>query len=362
MVKKILIIANDYTTIINFRMELIRRLVDEGYDVAIALPQHDRVREIEALGCQIFPLEVKRKSKNPIQDIILLRDIKRILKCYSPDFVITYTIKPNVYGGIACTSLQIPYVATITGLGSSIENGGFLRTISLKLYQAGLKHAKRVFFQNAGNLKLFEESKVFKGQSELLPGSGVNVSRFRLFDYPSDDKLNFVFVGRVMKEKGIEEFFEAAISLKSKYPNCNFHICGPCEEAYQEKLAELSSTQTVIYHGMLSDMVPIYKVAHCIVLPSYHEGMANVLLEAAACGRPIIASDICGCRESIEDGKNGFLCECRNPQSLISAIEKFIQLPHSTKARMGINGRRKMESEFDRNIVVQKFLSVIANG
>lgn len=362
MAKRILIIANEYTTIINFRMELVKSLIAEGYDVAVALPDHERVREIEALGCKFFHLNVRRKSKNPILDFVLIRDIMRTIKGYHPELAMTFTIKPNIYGGLACQRLKVPYVATITGLGSAIENGGILRNISLYLYRLGLKHAKTVFFQNEGNRELFRKYNIFQGESDLLPGSGVNITRFKLFEYPSDDSLNFVYVGRVMKEKGIEEFFEAATLLKARYPYCNFHICGPCEEAYQNKLQELSSKGIVAYHGMINDMVPIYKEAHCIVLPSYHEGMANVLLEAAACGRPIIASNIHGCKEAIENGVNGFLCECKNAQSLKLILEKFILLPHGAKVKMGVSGRRKVEAEFDRSIVVNKYLSAIANG
>lgn len=359
MPQRVLILANDYTTIINFRMELVKGLIEEGYEVGVALPDHERVREIEALGCHYLPLKLNRKSKNPINDLLLLRDISNVIRSFTPNFVLTFTIKPNIYGGVVCAKIGIPYFATITGLGSSIENGGLLRNLSFKLYSWGLKNARKVFFQNEGNFLTFRRNKVYKGDFEILPGSGVNLEKFDLIDYPPDNEINFVFVGRVMKEKGINEFFEAATYIKSRYPNCNFHICGPCEESYQDQLAELERDRVIEYHGMLKNMIPIYKMAHCIVHPSYHEGMANVLLEASACGRPIIASNIHGCKEALDDGKNGLLCTCKSSESLITEMEKFIKLPYSSKVEMGLYGRRKMKCEFDRSIVVGKYLNAL---
>lgn len=359
MAKKVLFIANEYTTLINFRMELVKAVVATGYKVGVALPPHERVKEIEDLGCSFYPLKVCRRSTNPIKDIFLIKNVSKILKEFQPDIVFTFTIKPNVYGGISCSYMNIPYVATITGLGSSIENGGIMRRISLVLYKWGLKKAKIVFFQNQGNMRLFSNEKVYLGKNDLLPGSGVNVERFKLMDYPSDDTINIAFVGRVMKEKGVEELFDAAEFIKAKYPNTTFHICGPCEEAYEDRLNRLQQAGIIKYHGTIKDMVPVYKKVHCVVLPSYHEGMANVLLESAACGRPIIASDIYGCREAIEDGVNGFLIESRNVESLKFALEKFVKLQCNEKRKMGIAGRQKMEKEFDRKIVVNKYLKII---
>lgn len=359
MSKKILLIANEYSTIINFRMELVKALVDEGYTVGIALPLHERVKEFVDLGCKYYPLNVDRRSKNPIKDVRLLKDISKILKEFKPSFAFTFTIKPNVYGGLVCALNNTPFAATITGLGSSIQNGGFMRKISLFLYKIGLRKASKVFFQNQENRNLFREEKIFRGDDVLLPGSGVNIERFKLMPYPPDDSINFVFVGRVMKEKGIEELFEAAEYIREKYPNAHFHICGACEEAYNDKLRVLEEKGVIIYHGMIKDMTKIYAGMHCVVHPSYHEGMANVLLESASCGRPIIASNIFGCREAVEEGETGFLIESKNVDSLKTALEKFISLPYVKRKSMGVAGRRKMETGFDRKLVVKKYLEAI---
>lgn len=356
---KVLLIVNEYTTIINFRMELVKSMVDAGHTVAVALPDHERNEEIREAGCCIYSLPMERKSKNPFKDFRIVHRIYRILKNYAPDIVFTFTIKPNVYGGMACAMKRVPYVATITGLGSSIQNDGLMRRISLTMYRIGLKKAREVFFQNTDNRDFLLKRKVYTGPYDMIPGSGVNLSRFHLMDYPAENTLNFVFVARVMKEKGIEEFLEMCICIGQKYPQTRFHVCGPCEESYRTQLKELEERGAIIYHGMVKDMPRIYAFAHCIVHPSYHEGMANVLLESAACGRAVIASNIAGCREVVESRVNGFLATVGNSKSLIKQVEKFIALSLEERKRMGIAGRKKMEKEFDRQTVVKTYLKTI---
>lgn len=356
MKKRVLLIANEYTTIVNFRMELVSALIRKGHTVSVALPLHERVAEIRALGCEVYSLPIDRKSKNPLKDFMIIRHICKILKAFKPDMVFTFTIKPNVYGGIACALNHVPYVSTITGLGSSIQNGGVMQQFSLLLYRLGLRNAQKVFFQNIANRDVLCNNKIYTGAYEMIPGSGVNLDRFHLMEYPAGEKINFVFVARVMKEKGIEEFFEAVKYIKAKYPQCYFHICGPYEGAYETQLKDLEQRGIVVYHGMVSDMPRIYKFAHCIIHPSYHEGMANVLLESAACGKAIICSNINGCKEAVVDGVNGLLADVKSAESLKRKIEQFVLLSHEEQRSMGLAGRKKMEHEFDRNIVVNKYL------
>lgn len=357
MKKRVLLIANEYTTIVNFRMELVNALIKAGHTVSVALPLHERVAEIRALGCEVYSLPIDRKSRNPFKDFIILRHICKILKTFKPDMVFTFTIKPNVYGGMACALNHIPYVSTITGLGSSIQNGGMMQKLSLFLYKLGLRNAQKVFFQNEENRDILCRNKIYMGAYEMIPGSGVNLDRFHLMEYPEGNEINFIFVARVMKEKGIEEFFEAVKYIKIKYPQCNFHICGPYEGAYETQLKDLEQKGIVVYHGMVNDMLKIYKFAHCIIHPSYHEGMANVLLESAACGKAIICSNINGCKEAVVDGVNGFLVDVKSAESLKWKIEQFVLLSYDEKKTMGLVGRKKMEREFDRNFVIKKYLN-----
>lgn len=357
MGKKILLIANEYTTIINFRMELLQALIQDGNKVAVALPKHERNSEIRSLGCIIYPLRIDRRSKNPMKDLMIVRHILQVINQYHPDIVYTFTIKPNVYGGLACALKNIPYVATITGLGSSIQNGGLMQKIALSLYKIGLRKAQKVLFQNTENRDFLIKNNAFNGKYEMIPGSGVNLKRFCLMEYPKGDTINFAFVARVMKEKGIEELFEIVPYIRKKYPYTRFHICGPVEGFYEKRIQEEENKGNIIYHGIIKDMTSVYSFIHCTILPSYHEGMANVLLESAACGKPIITSNIAGCREIVDNGVNGYLAKVKDSSSLAEQLEKFLNLSFEQQKKMGLAGRIKMEKYFDRRLVINSYLS-----
>ena len=216
---------------------------------------------------------------------------------------------------------------------------------------------QKVFFQNTENQQFFIDHKIALGKHGLLPGSGVNLERFTLKEYPNGDTIRFAFISRIMKEKGIDQYLEAAEAIKEKYPNTEFHICGFCETEYEGKLNEFNDNGTVIYHGMLRDVAGFLDDIHCVVHPTYYpEGLSNVLLEASASGRPIITTDRSGCREVIEDGVNGYMIPQKDSKALIEAIDKFMQLDYESKKAMGIAGRKKVEKEFDRQIVVNKYL------
>ena len=361
MNRRVLFLVNHEVVIYNFRLELVVRLLQEGYDVLISSPYGERIRELEELGCTSIHTTMDRHGVSILQDLKLLLHYRKILKQYSPSVVLTYTIKPNIYGGIACRMQKIPYIANITGLGTAVEKAGFLQSFTSFLYKHALKNAQKVFFQNKENQAFFEKKRIALGKHGLLPGSGVNLTKFQPLEYPPDDTIEFVFISRIMKEKGIDHYLEMAKVIKAKYPNTHFHICGFCEESYEGILNKLQEEGIIQYHGMVKDVREIHKKTHCTVLPSYHEGMANVLLEAAACGRPVLASDIPGCKESFENGVSGFGFESRSTISLIQAIEQFITLPYEQKVTMGISGRKKVEEEFDRQIVVKAYIKEIAS-
>lgn len=228
------------------------------------------------------------------------------------------------------------------------------------LYKLALKKASCVFFQNKGNANFFNSKGIVKGKQSLLPGSGVNLNYYHVLDYPSDENINFLFISRVMKQKGIDQFLEAARFIKGKYPNTEFHILGFCEDRYENKLYEMQNEGIIRYHGMQTDVREFHKISHCTIHPTYYpEGMSNVLLESAACGRPIIATNKSGCREIVDDGINGYLIEQQNSQDLIVKIEKFISLSYEEKKNMGLAGRKKVENEFDRHIVIDQYIKEI---
>ena len=358
--KKILFLVNHDVVIYNFRLELVERLLHEGFEVLISSPYGERIDELKNLGCHYVEANISRHGMNPITELRLLSYYENIIEKINPAIVFTYTIKPNIYGAMACKKLHIPCVANITGLGTAVEKGGISQKISVLLYKLAFTDIQRVYFQNEENHQFFIDKKIALGKDDMLPGSGVNLERFALIDYPSDNTIEFAFIARIMKEKGIDNYLEAARKIKKKYPNTVFHVCGFCESEYDGKLQEYVDDGSVIYHGMVSNVRKIHEKVHCIVHPTYYpEGLSNVLLEACASGRPIITTDRSGCREVIEEGKNGFIVKQQDTQDLVRVIEKFILLPHEKKVEMGLVGRKKVEEEFNRQIVVEKYMNEV---
>lgn len=209
-------------------------------------------------------------------------------------------------------------------------------------------------------MKFFADKKIAVKKHSLLPGSGVNLQRFAVLDYPEEETIEFVFISRIMKEKGTDQYLEAAEHIRKKYSNTRFHVCGFCEQTYEQRLKELNDNGTIIYHGMVRDVREVLAKTHCTIHPTYYpEGLSNVLLESAACGRPIITTNRSGCKEVIEDGINGYVVEQKNTQDLIQKIERFIELPWTQKKAMGLAGREKIEKEFDRQIVVDRYMEEV---
>ena len=357
---KVLVLANNDIGLYKFRKELLVKLL-EKHDVYICLPEGDFVLNLKEIGCKFIPCNLlDRHGTNPFKEMQLFMFYKRVMRDVNPNIVLTYTIKPNVYGGMVCASLDIPYIANITGLGTAVENSGILQKITLFLYKCGLRKAQKVFFQNTENCDFMLSRGVINTPYELLPGSGVNLTQYEVFDYPNDDTVEFAFIARVMKAKGIDQYLEAAEYIRGKYPQTRFHVCGFCEDDYKEKLEELSTKGIIIYHGLVNDMKEIYRKISCTVHPSYYpEGLSNVLLESAASGRPIITTNRSGCREVIDDGVNGYIVEQKNSRHLIEKIEKFLSLSIDERKSMGIAGRKKVQEQFDRNIVIKAYMNEI---
>lgn len=357
---KILILANFGMGLYKFRKELLEKLISENHEVYISLPNDEYVPKLEVLGCKFVDTKLNRRGTNPITDLELLLDYVKLIKQIKPDVVLTYTIKPNIYGGIACRITKIKYIANITGLGTAVENPGFIQKITLILYKLGLKKASCIFFQNINNQKFFQDRKISQTNTRLVPGSGVNLEEYTLQKYPEKHKaITFLFIGRIMKAKGIEELLEAAKIVKASYPTVQFDLIGPIEEDYTQKIEELDKEGIVRYYGQQDDVKTYINSSHATILPSYHEGIANVLLESAASGRPILASNVPGCMETFDEGFTGFGYEVRNVESLVNAIIRFIKLPYEKQVEMGINSRKKIENEYDRNLVINAYLDEI---
>ncbi|SIS82726.1 glycosyltransferase family 4 protein [Salimicrobium salexigens] len=358
---KILILANFGMGLYNFRKELLEELISQNHEVYTSFPRDEYSIKLEEIGCKFIDTPISRRGTNPIKDFKLFMDYKKIIRNIQPDVVLTYTIKPNIYGGIACRLENVPYIANITGLGTAVENGGILRKITLFLYKISLNKADCVFFQNEENKNFLTKRNIIKGNHKVIPGSGVNLNHYTTLSYPKDTTVNFLYISRVMKEKGIDQFLDAATYIKEKYPNTKFHIVGFCENGYEDKLKAMQERGVVEFHGKQKDVRKFHKMSHCTIHPTYYpEGMSNVLLESAACGRPIITTDRSGCREVVDDGKNGFLIKQKNSEDLIKKIEEFLKLEYETKKLLGLNGRVKIEREFDRGIIIGEYLDVLS--
>ncbi|WP_214792368.1 MULTISPECIES: glycosyltransferase family 4 protein [unclassified Exiguobacterium] len=359
---KILVLANFGMGLYNFRKELLSELIQEGHEVYISLPNDEYIPKLEALGCKFIDTPLDRRGTNLISDLKLLLRYKSIIKKIKPNIVLTYTIKPNIYGGLICKLSKVPYIPNITGLGSAVENKGALQKVTLSLYKSALSKAQCVFFQNNDNKNFFLDNKIVKVKHKTLPGSGVNLDHYEMLEYPSEASINFLFISRVMKEKGIEQYLDAAAYIKKKYPNTKFHIVGFCEEEYGGKLEEMHRKGIIRYHGKQHDVRKFHEISHCTVHPTYYpEGMSNVLLESAACGRPIITTNRSGCKEIVNNNSNGYLIEEKNSQDLIYKIENFLNLTHEDKKKMGFNSRNIVEKEFNRKIIVNAYLTEIEN-
>lgn len=357
---KVLILSNSCYGLYLFRREIVEALLNLNYEVYISVPNDARVAKFVDIGCHFIETRISRHGMNPITDFMLLMKYKSMLKELKPDIVFTYTIKPNVYGGLACQMCKVPYLANITGLGVAIQNGGILQKISMTMYKMGLKGAKRVFFQNSENHHFMTENAIVTSPTTILPGSGVNLERYAYAEYPSEeDGIHFLFVGRIMKDKGIDELLETAKKIKDIYSNVVFDVIGEYDGLYESVIKMAHKEAVIQYHGWQEDIRPFYRACHCVVLPSYHEGMSNVLLEGAAIGRPLIASDIPGCREIVQNGVNGFLCEARNSDSLYKAIIKMLHINNKEKQNMGKQSRSLVELIFDRKIIIKKYLDEI---
>lgn len=351
---KILVITNHSYMFWQFRRELMARLLEE-HEVVLSTPFVGHEEELKALGCRLIETEVDRRGVNPVTDSKLIRTYSSILKQEQPDLVITYSIKPNIYAGFLCRIKHIPYCVNVQGLGTAFQKKGLAALVTV-MYRHAVKKAKTVFFENEGNAALFQARHIIPArQQTVLHGAGVNLEYYPCRPYPQRDQVRFLYLGRIMQEKGIDELFYAIRTLHETYgQKVGLDLVGFFEDAYKDQVAALERDSIAVFHGFQQDPRPFYEQADCIVLPSYHEGMSNVLLEGAATGRALIASDIPGCREAVEDGVSGYLCPVKDREGLLNAMERFLACTPQERADMGRHSRERMEQYFSKEQVVEK--------
>lgn len=363
--KRILMLGNSHLVIFGFRGELIERLVKEGHEVVVSFPNgpfgNGDVTSKE-YGCKFYEIYINRRGKKILEELKLIQAYGKMIKEVKPDIVLAYTVKCDIYGGIICRLLNIPFIPNITGLGKGLAEGGLTKNIIVNLYKVAIRKAECVFFQNVYDKNFFDKNKIKYRCGKIIPGSGVNLEKYCLAKYPKEFPIVFTYIARVMKAKGIEQFLEAADIVKQKYRNVEFHVCGYCEEDYKQRIQQEEERGNIIYHGLVNNIIEYEQSSHCIVLPSFHpEGTSNVLLESAACGRPIITTNRPGCRETVVDGITGFLVKEKNTEDLVEKIEMFLKKSYIEREKMGIEGRKRIAEVFDRRIVVEEYLKVI-NG
>lgn len=356
---KILIITNHSYMLYRFRLELIQELMKE-HEVVLSMPFVGHEEDFQALGLRCIKTDVDRRGINPATDMKLFRTYQKLLKEECPDLVITYSIKPNIYGGLACRMAGIPYCANVQGLGTAFQRKGLAQFVTV-LYKLALGKAKTVFFENNANAEEFCRRKIIPAEKEtVLPGAGINLEKYPYVAYPENEAVHFLYLGRIMKEKGMDELFTAMRRLRGKYgAGVVLDIVGFYDDDYKAQVEQLTGEGIAVFHGFQSDPLPYYAAADCVVLPSYHEGMSNVLLEAAAIGRPVITSDIPGCREAVKDGRTGFLCKPRDADRLYEQMCRMAAASFVERQAMGRAAHEKMAREFEKQLVVKKTLSAL---
>lgn len=366
---KILILANYANGLWLFRKELLLALLEDGHEVVVSLPADENVSKLKALTfgqrkIEIIDTPFERRGTNPVKDFGLFTTYLRLLRQQKPDVVLTYTIKPNLYGGLACRMRHVPYVCNITGLGAAVEEDSFMSRLLLQFYRIAMKKAYRVFFQNEKDRNFMAQRKVAVHNAGMLPGSGVNLKEHPFVEYPAEDgKIIFLTVIRIIEYKGIKEYLEAVRIMDGRHQNVSFCLVGEYEEdvrkQYEPQIKELEEKGILRYLGHRNDVADIMAKSHVIVHPSYGEGIANVLLEAAACGRPVLASDISGCRETFIEGTSGFSFAVKSTDALVAAMEKILSLSCEERKNMGIAGRAWVEKNYDREIVIRIYRELL---
>ncbi len=380
--KKIIIAVNSTFNLVNHRAGLINGLLDAGYEVVALSPTDEFVSRLNELGCYHVPLQLERKGMNIGRDLLLFWRYRLLLKQHRPDIYLGFTVKPNIYGSLAAHSLGIPVINNISGLGSVFGAmsttifGKALSNLVRVLYWFALLRSHKIFFQNKDDRLAFIDQGVVKAHlTDQLPGSGVNLDRFTyspiiptaLSSSISNERkqIRFLLIARMLRDKGIGIYVEAARLMSLRYPYAEFCLLGFLDFENPEAISEAQMNEWieegVIKHlGVANDVRPEIVKADCVVLPSlFREGVPRSLLESAAMGRPIIATDSVGCRDTVDDGVNGYLCIPGDAIDLSEKMERILQLDDLQRTKMGRCGREKMELQFDEKIVIQKYLEVI---
>lgn len=356
--KTVLFLSNHFITLYNFRRELVARLLERGHRVVLSMPAMEQNVYFKDLGCEIIETPMSRRGMDPLEDLRLLRQYRRIMRAVDPDVIFSYTIKPNIYGTLASNALGYRQICNITGTGATFLKENLLSRLVRELYRISIRKCSKVFFQNTGDRDYFIRHGMVKDNWDMLPGSGVNLEQHALAPMPDDGEIRFLYIGRIMAVKGIDQYLQCAKAIRARHPDTRFYLAGFIEEAALEPvMKEYTEAGIVEYLGFRDDIDDWIRHCHCTVLPSLGgEGVPNVLLESAATGRACIASNINGSREVIEDGVTGYLYPVGDTEALIDRVERFLALSSAERQAMGLRGHEKAAREFDREKVIARYV------
>lgn len=366
----IALLTNNDDDVYCFRKELIEALIADGYELLISCPDGPKFELMRDIPYIYDNPDIDRRGTNPVKDFGLMMHYRKLFKQHKPAVVLTYTAKPNVYASIAAHQLGIPVINNLTGLGSVVNEKGLMKSFIMWLFKLVYRKSACMMFQNETNMQVAIDAGMVKGKYRLIPGSGVDTERYPLQPYPDggDGKTGapivFNYIGRILHDKGVDDYIEAAKSIKRDYPQTEFNMLGfiePTEIHYEKDLAELEKQGIVIYRGSQKDVKPFIARAHCTIHPStYGEGMSNVLQESASSGRFLITTDNPGCKETVEDNKTGYIYQGGNVDALVQTIERFLALPNNQRKMAGELGRKRMIEKFSRKIVIKAYREEIA--
>ena len=365
----IALLTNNDDDVYCFRKELIEDIISAGYEMLISCPDGEKFELMKHIKYRYDDPVIDRRGTNIVADAKLFIHYFKLFLKNKPSVVLTYTAKPNVYAGIAAYLLGIPVISNVTGFGSVLNEGSLKQKLIMTLFKFSFRRSACVMFQNSTNMKLAEDSGMVKGEYRLIPGSGVNTERYPLQPYPDGgngkdgEKVVFNYIGRILHDKGVDDYIEAAKRIKAEYPNTEFNMLGfiePTEIHYKKLLSDLEEKDILKYRGSQKDIKPFVAASHATIHPStYGEGMSNVLLESASSGRPIISTDNPGCQETFIDGETGFIYHGGNVDALCEQIKKFLALPNDERKSMGEKGREYIKANFSRDIVIKAYLGKI---
>ncbi|MDL5049241.1 glycosyltransferase family 4 protein [Oscillatoria amoena NRMC-F 0135] len=363
---RVAVVLNTSWNLYNFRMNLIKSLQAHGHEVHTVAPKDDYTQRLTEIGCIHHQVKMDSRGANPLKDFALIFELRSIYKRVKPDVILHYTIKPNVYGTLAAAGLRIPVINNVCGLGTVFLKNDFISRVAVLLYRLSFRFANKVFFQNPDDLNLFLSRKlVSENTVDLLPGSGIDLTRFTSAPINRNDKFTFLLISRLITDKGVLEYVDAVKKLKAEGLEAKFQVLGAIDEEHKRGISKTLIDQwiqsgTIEYLGTTEDVRGFIQQADCVVLPSYREGTPRTLLEAASISRPIIATNVPGCNQVVDDNVNGYLCNLKDADDLADKMRQMATLSDAVREQFGQNGRKKMEAHYDESIVINKYLDALS--